>query len=184
MGRCRSFGNTDDIFLTGPCGVSQCAKSGHDALESPVTMLESAVTIPESPVTLRWNDRSRCGGMGGHDEPEYAFARYSAKSFAAILKKLHWQYPEAFVLIVCAEEGHMATMCRWAHYSRIWYDKKDHLMFGHFPDVASKGAKARWITLNGGMEPDHAVTRGIEYHERFRAKPQGSSEVETSGSAA
>jgi hypothetical protein len=53
-------------------GVSQCAKSGHDALESPVTMLESAVTIPESPVTMRWNDRSRCGGMGGHDGAEYA----------------------------------------------------------------------------------------------------------------
>jgi hypothetical protein len=38
----------------------------------PVTMPESAVTITESPVTMRWNDRSRCGGMGGHDGPEYA----------------------------------------------------------------------------------------------------------------
>jgi hypothetical protein len=46
-------------------GVSQCAKNGHDALESPVTMPESAVTIP-------WNHRSRCGGMGGHDGLEYA----------------------------------------------------------------------------------------------------------------
>jgi hypothetical protein len=96
---------------------------------------------------------------------ENEFARYSAKSFADILKRLHWQYPDALVLIVCAEKNHMATMCRWAHYSRIWYDKKEQLMFGHFPDVASKGAKARWITLDGGMSPDHALLRGIEYQE-------------------
>jgi hypothetical protein len=105
---------------------------------------------------------------------ENEFARYSAKSFAQILKKLRWQYPEALVLIVCAEQGHMATMCRWAHYSRIWYDRKENLMFGHFPDVASNGARARWITLNGGMAPDHALTKGIEYQQRSRSRQTGS----------
>jgi len=96
---------------------------------------------------------------------ENEFARYSAKSCAQILKKLRWQYPEALVLIVCAEQGHMATMCRWAHYSRIWYDRKENLMFGHFPDVAAKGARAAWITLAGGIQPNHVLAQGAAYYE-------------------
>ena len=97
---------------------------------------------------------------------ENEYARYSAKAFAVIQRRLRWQYPDATILIVCAERGHMSTMCRWAHYSKIWYDKKDQIMFGHFPDVAANGARADWITLDGGIRPDNALVRGAAYHKR------------------
>jgi hypothetical protein len=96
---------------------------------------------------------------------ENEYARYSRKAFHVILQRLRWQYPEAFVLIVCAERDHMATMCRWGHYSGIWFDKPDQLMFGHFPDVAAKGARAAWITLAGGIQPNHVLAQGAAYYE-------------------
>ncbi|MGH7441808.1 MAG: hypothetical protein ACREKE_03945, partial [bacterium] len=102
---------------------------------------------------------------------ENEFARYSAKAFREIQQRLHWQYPESLVLIVCADRGHMATMCRWAHYSRIWYDRKDQLLFGHFPDVASQGARAEWVSLEGGLQVDHPLQRGIAYREHLRGEP-------------
>ena len=103
---------------------------------------------------------------------ENEYARYSRKAFNVILQRLKWQFPDAFVLIVCAERDHMATMCRWGHYSRIWFDKRDQLMFGHFPDVAAKGARADWITLDGGMRLDHALAIGAAYCESPAEVPE------------
>jgi hypothetical protein len=86
-------------------------------------------------------------------------SRYSARSFQEILERLKRQHAKAIILMVCEEEDHMESMIRWARAGRTWNDAQGQLLFGHFGEVMSLGAKAPWRTMVGPIDEGHPLRR-------------------------
>jgi len=86
--------------------------------------------------------------------------RYYSQSFKAVLELLRRQHGQAFVLVVSETVIHRDNMVRWAKQG-AWVDRPQQLLFGVYDAVATQGAAADWLSIDGPIQLDHPLKAGI-----------------------